>query len=422
LQRMELPSSKLRTYERQLDHGFYGIDLQHIYRTMDALEDYEEEFQRQAVKAAHNGMFKEAVDCLFFDVTTMYFESIKADELRKFGFSKDQKHHQIQIILSLVVDREGIPLAYEAFPGNTGEVNTLLPVLEKFRKRFSVKQAIVVCDRAMASSKNVAALREADFSFVLACKLKQLPKHLKLNDRSLLTKLNEKDKDEDAMLFRVLDHPKYPDSTLIITYSPQRAEKDRKDRERIIEKMEDKLKFEESSVKKLISNAAYKKFGVIKKGSKITLNQKAIEEEITWDGFHGISVSKSAHLSVREALSRYSDLWRVEETFRVTKTTLRTRPIFHWKPHRVFSHVMICFITLFLERMLELLLRRRGTPLTPDRIRYALSQMHTVIVSERESGQEGYIESELTEDAKAIYNVLGLPTNRNSALKTESCA
>lgn len=167
LQRMDLPSSKLRTYERQFDHGFHGIELQHVYRTMDALEGFSEEFQKQAFEVAHNGVFKEPVDCLFFDVTTLYFESIEVDELRKFGFSKDQKHHQVQIVFSLVVNREGLPLAYETFAGNVGEVKTLLPVLEKFRERFSVKKATVVCDRAMASVKNVAALQAAGFSSFL---------------------------------------------------------------------------------------------------------------------------------------------------------------------------------------------------------------------------------------------------------------
>ena len=422
LQRMDLPSSKLRTFERQTDHGFCGIELQHIYRTMDALEGFSEEFQKQAFEVAHNGVFKEPVDCLFFDVTTLYFESIEIDELRKFGFSKDQKHHQVQIVFSLVVNREGLPLAYEAFAGNVGEVKTLLPVLEKLRERFSIKKATVVCDRAMASVKNVAALRAAGFFFVLACKLRQLPERLHVNDLSFFTKLNENDKTEDAVLFRTMDHPNYPDSTLIITYSPKRAEKDRKDRERVLEKMMNKLSSGEGSVKKLISNAAYKKFTLVKKGSKITLDQKVVDEDIAWDGFHGITVSKGANLSVQEALGRYADLWRVEETFRITKTTLRTRPIFHWKPHRVLSHVMICFITLFLERTLELLLRRNNTPLTPDRIRYALSQMHSVVVEDKESKSIGKIESELTEDAKAICAVLGLPTTRSSVLKPASCA
>jgi len=420
LQRMDLPSSKLRTYERQSDHGFHGIELQHVYRAMDALEGFSEEFQKQAFEVAHNGVFKEPVDCLFFDVTTLYFESIEVDELRKFGFSKDQKHHQVQIVFALVVNREGIPLAYEAFAGNVGEVKTLLPVLEKLRDRFSVKKATVVCDRAMASKKNVAALQAAGFFFVLACKLRQLTDELHINDLSVFTKLN--DNDEDGVLFRTMDHPNYADSTLIITYSPKRAEKDRKDRERLLEKMMGKLSSEEGSVKKLISNAAYKKFTTVKKGSKITLNQKVVDEDSAWDGFHGITVSKGANLSTKEALGRYADLWRVEETFRVTKTTLRTRPIFHWKPHRVLSHVMICFITLFLERTLELLLRRNNTPLTPDRIRYALHQMHSIIVEDEVSGNEGLIESGLTEDAKAICNILGLPTLRSSVLNSTCCA
>ena len=274
----------------------------------------------------------------------------------------------------------------------------------------------------MASSKNVAALQAAGFYFVLACKLRQLPDHLHLNALLTFTKLKENKKEEEATLFRVMDHPKYSDATLIITYNPKRAEKDRKDRERLLEKMMNKLTNKEGSVKNLISNGAYKKFTTVKKGSKVSLNQEAINQDAAWDGFHGISVSKGAGLSVREALSRYADLWHVEETFRVTKTTLKTRPIFHWKPHRVLSHVMICFITLFLERTLEVMLQKNGTPLSPDRIRYALSQMHTMIVKDEGSGKLGEIESELSEDAKAICAILELPTQRNSILHPVCCA
>jgi transposase len=110
----------------------------------------------------------------------------------------------------------------------------------------------------------------------------------------------------------------------------------------LIEKLKKKLasSSDESSVKKVISNGGYKKFTNIKEGSLVTLNEKAIEEDAQWDGFHGIAVSNSAKLGIEEALSRYRDLWRVEEAFRIVKCTLKTRPIFHWVPHRIKSHIL----------------------------------------------------------------------------------
>jgi transposase len=189
-------------------------------------------------------------------------------------------------------------------------------------------------------------------------------------------------------------------------------------RDRLIEKLKKKLSdaSDETSVKKVISNGGYKKFTNIKEGSLITLNEKAIEEDAKWDGFHGIAVSNNAKLTVEQALSRYRDLYHVEEAFRVVKCTLKTRPIFHWAPHRIRTHILLCFMNLFLERFLELLLRREETPLTPDRIRYALSGIHTMIFEESGTQKVSEMRSSLSEEATVILNTLKISTDRSAQL------
>jgi transposase len=424
-QRFDLPSSKLRTFERQEDHGFHEIDLQHIYRTMDAIESLDSEIQKQAFKAvckASDG----PVDCFFFDVTTLYFESVIQDSIKDFGYSKDQKFHQVQIVLALVVDSQGMPLAYDTFRGNLAETKTLIPVLEKLREHFSINNVTVVCDRGLASKPNIAALQEAKFHFVIATKLRSMSRKLKINDLSAYSVLpyQESVPDDEKVCFRTMKHPQYNDTLLIATYSPARAYKDREDRERLIEKLKKKLSFssDEASIKKVISNGGYKKYTNVKEGSLLTINEKAIEEDAEWDGFHGIAVSNSSKLSVVEALARYRDLWHVEEAFRVAKCTFRTRPIFHWAPHRIKAHVLLCFMNLFLERFLELLLRQNYKNLTPDRIRYALAQVHTICFEDNSMGREGEIRSSLSADAEKIFQVLGIPTERGAVLKPECCA
>lgn len=380
-QRLDLPSSKLRTYERQQEHGFGEIDLQHLYRAMDVIEPFSDKIQTQAFKAARSNA-NYPVDCFFFDVTTLYFESVKQDELKDFGFSKDQKHHSVQVVLALVVDREGIPLAYETFKGNLAETKTLVPVLEQLRSRFSVENVTVVCDRGLASETNVNALQVAKFHFVIATKLRSIAKKHNINDLSKYIPLPNQENIPEAerVLFRTLEHPQYKDTLLIATHSPSRAIKDKQDRERLLKKLQDKITDvpNEASIKKVISNSGYKKYTTIKTGSSVILNQAAIDADAAWDGFHGIAVSNSAKLTTTEALARYRDLWHVEETFRVAKSTLRTRPIFHWVPHRIRAHILLCFMTLFMERLLELLLCQKGTPLTPEKIRHALSKVHTI--------------------------------------------
>jgi transposase len=421
-QRLDAPCSKLRTYKRQEDHGFCGIDLQHIYRSMDAIEPLNFDIQKQAFKTIC-AFFSTSIDCFFFDVTTLYFESVKQDDIRDFGFSKDQKNHMVQIVLALVVDSQGIPIAYETFKGNLSETKTLIPVLESLRSNFSIKTVTVVCDRGLASKVNVEALRQAKFHFVIATKLRSISKKLKINDLSKYTPLpNQETVPQDQKtLFYTMPHPQYEQTMLIVTYSPSRAVKDREDRERILEKLKNKLSStsDEATVKKVISNSGYKKYTNIKMGSLVMLNQKAIEDDATWDGFHGIAVSNDSQLSTTNALLRYQDLWHVEEAFRVAKCTLKTRPIFHWTSPRIKAHVLLCFMTLFFERFLELLLRKNNTPLTPDKIRYALSGVHSTYFEDKSSNKIGRMQSSLSVEAGDIFKALGLSLDRS--VEVESC-
>lgn len=420
IQRFDLPSSKLRTCERQLEHGFQQIDLQHIYRAMDAIENLDEEFQKQAFTS----VFKHAegaIDCFFFDVTTLYFESVEQDEIRNFGYSKDQKYHLVQIVLALVVDSQGIPLAYETFPGNLAETKTLIPVLEKLRNRFAIDNVTVVCDRGLASKVNVEALENNKFHYVIAAKLKSMSKRININDKSKYAPLPNQEhvSDEDKILFYKIPHPQYADAMLVVTYSPNRARKDKEDRERLLKKLEKKVSnSDETSIKNVISNGGYKKYTKVVSGSSLILNEDAIMKDAEWDGFHGIAISNSSKLTAEQALSRYNDLWHVEEAFRVAKSTLKTRPIFHWAPHRIKAHVLICFINLFLERFLELLLRKNNVNLTPDRIRHALSEVHTITFEDIKTKRQGMMQSCLSEDAKFIFQTLGLTTTRKSTLLT----
>jgi transposase len=423
-QQLNLPGSKMRAYERQEEHGFFGINLQNLYRAMDIVEPLSEAFQKQALETAH--MFsKRPLDCFFFDVTTLYFESTEQDELKNFGFSKDQKHHCVQIVLALVVDGEGLPLAYETFSGNLAETKTLIPVLTALRKRLCIKNVIVVCDRGMASEANVQAVKKKGFHYVIATKLRSMARSHQINDLSLYTPLPNQDliPEQDKTLFRVMPHPQYTETTLIATYSPSRARKDQQDRDRLLEKLQMKLSStsEEASIKRIISNHGYKKFTAVKRGSKISLDQEAIEEDRSWDGFHGIAVSNSSGLDVLEALARYRELWHVEETFRVAKHTLKARPMFHWAPRRIRAHILFCFLSLFLERFLEKQLRENGTPLTPDKIQHALAGVHTLHFEDTSIEKLGKMESTLSVEARSIFHVLGLPMDRTTTAALHCC-
>lgn len=414
-QRLDLPSSKLRTHERQNDHGFQNIELHHIYRTMDAIAPLKEGIQKQAfdIVCTYSDL---PMDCFFFDVTTLYFESVAQDEIKDFGFSKDQKYHSVQIVLALVVDSQGMPLAYDIFKGNLAETKTLIPVLESLRKRFSIKNVTIVCDRGMASSNNIIALQDLNFNYVIATKLRSISRKNDINDLSFYNPLPNQASvlESEKILFRTMPHPQYKEATLIVTYSPKRAHKDKKDRDRLIEKLKDKISnpSSSSSIKKVISNGGYKKFTNVKKDSLLTINEQAIKHDETWDGFHGIAVSNKADLTPQTALRRYKNLWHVEETFRIAKSTLKTRPIFHWTSSRIEAHMLLCFMTLFFERFLELLLRKDNNPLAPDRIRYALAGVHSVVIEGANKNKTATILSKLSSDAEKIFKALNISLDR----------
>lgn len=413
IERFHDPSSKLRTFERQKQHGFKEIELHQIYRTMDAIYPLKENIQKLVYKTIQNHSYP-IIDCFFFDVTTLYFESVIQDNLKNFGFSKDQKHHSVQIVLSMVVDSNGIPLAYDVFEGNVAETKTLIPVIESLKQQFKIKNVTVVCDRGLTSLNNINALKANDFNFIIASKLRSFSKEVNIKDLHCYEELpNQKNIIlEERVLYKTMKHPQYKDTTLIVTYSPKRAEKDRQDRIRLIEKLENKLSNKSNSIKKVISNSGYKKYLDITKDSSITLNKNAIEEDKSWDGFHGIAMSNNYNLGPIHALSRYKELWRVEEAFRVAKSTLKTRPIFHWTKHRIESHVLLCFITLFLERFLELLLKKENYPLTPDKIKYALTNVHSIFIENNETNKIIKIPSKLSNDAKAIFKSLNISLDR----------
>lgn len=418
-QRFFTPASKLRTYERQSDLGIDDLKLHHIYRGMDLLESAGELFQRRALAVAcppATPLFKESIECLFVDVTTLYFESVNTDELRNFGFSKDQKHHSVQVVLCLVVNAEGVPVAYETFAGNTAEVSTVAPMIDKLKERFDVKRITIVCDRGLASKDNLEKLRSLGIGYVAACKIKHLPANLKLNDLTTYDDLGKNEDDEVRV--RRLDHPRYPNADLIVTWSKKRAAKDKSDRDRIMHRLESKLGKAPSSpkMKKLVTNNGYRNLVKIDGDGSWRINEAQAAKAASWDGFHAIAVSKDSKLSNVAALAQYKDLWRVEEAFRVGKSQLEIRPMFHWTPHRIHAHVLVCFIALFMERYLEQLLREAGKPLTPDRIRYALQRVHSIHFQDTASGRCGVMDSALPEDARAIFAALALPIKRGTRL------
>lgn len=237
------PRSKLGTYTYQQRYiNLPSVELNHLYRSLDLLCKYKELLEEKLFDRNRN-LFNMKVDVVFFDVTTFSFESVRADTLREFGFSKDGKFNEVQVVFALLIDCEGRPIGYELFPGNTFEGNTLEVALEKLQKRFGIRQVIIVADKGINRKLNLKRIADRGYYYIVAARIKKMKKEI--IKEVFAGGYTELAGPEETIRYKVIDYineVKEGNETyrleekLIITYSPNRAKKDRADRERLIKK------------------------------------------------------------------------------------------------------------------------------------------------------------------------------------------
>ncbi len=274
-------------------------------------------------------------DLLFYDVTTLYFEAFEEDELRKNGFSKDNKSQQPQILVALMVTKEGLPIAYEVFAGNTFEGHTIIPVVKKFIDKHKVNEFTVIADAAMISADNILTLKDNSINYIVGARLGNIS-----ND--LAAEIDKTIPREDGKSIRL----KTDNGYLICSYSSLRHRKDKYEMEKQIEK-----------AKYIINNPSKsKKLKFTKSnGQNIELNEKHIEKTRKLLGIKGFYTNlEEAVADNNTIIARYHELYKIEHAFRISKSDLQTRPIFHYKEEPIKLHLLICFMALVISRHAEL--------------------------------------------------------------------
>jgi len=328
------PSSKLRSIE--LLETCFGIkhSRKSFYKSARNWLSLKEEVEQIVIK-----FLKENYDfnfeLLFYDVTTLYFETFDADEFRKQGFSKDNKSLQPQILVALMVTPEGFPVGYEVFPGNTFEGHTILPVVKAFIQKHSIKQFTIVADAAMISNDNVEELRKAGINYIVGARLGNIGNELFQRIHSSLVR-------EDRNTIRLQTEKGY----LICSFSNTRYRKDKYEMEKQIQRAEILLK-EPGKIKKV-------KF--LKTDNKEpALNNELINRTKVLLGIKGYYTDLEESIVDNETvISRYHDLYKIEQAFRISKNDLKTRPIFHFKEEPIKLHLLICFMALVISKHIEL--------------------------------------------------------------------
>jgi len=328
------PASKLRSIE--LLENYFGIVHQrkNYYKIARKWLDLKESIQSKALEYARE-KYAFNFNLLFYDVTTLYFETFEEDEIRKNGFSKDNKSGQPQILVALLVTKEGFPVCCEVFPGNTFEGHTIIPVVKAFIDKHSVKSFTVIADAAMLSATNIEELLRNNINYIVGARLGNL-------SAELIDQVDKTISRDDNKSIRIKTHNGY----LVCSYSSARYRKDKYEMEKQIEKAKSsivkpsknrKLKFTKSS------------------GERLALNEALIEKTNKLLGIKGYYTNLDENTADNQTIiERYHDLYRIEQAFRISKNDLQTRPVFHFKEEPIKLHLLICFMALVVSKHIEL--------------------------------------------------------------------
>lgn len=353
LSRLTYPTSKLKTSDYLVKYHDLDYPVQQIYRYMDKLHSTQKELVQQISFAHTKHILGGQISIVFYDVTTLYFEIDQEDGLRKTGFSKEGKHQNPQIVLGLLVSRNGYPLAYEIFEGNKFEGHTMLPILDSFKDAYSLEQMVIIADSGLLSTANVEELQAKGYEFILGARIK-----------------NEKKQIQDQILSLGLENGESATIEkdgfkLIVTYSDNRAKKDRLNRERGLKKLEKRIK-NGKLTKSSINNRGYNKYLIMDGEINIAIiDYEKFNSDKQWDGLKGYI--SNAELTKDEIIENYGHLWQIEKAFRISKTDLKIRPIYHRIPRRIEAHICISFVAYKIYKELERQLKIIDSKLTPEK-------------------------------------------------------
>ena len=378
------PASKLHSIE--LLNVYFGLQhrRQSYYKYAPKWLDLKSKVEEIVMQFAKQ-KYAFNYDLLFYDVTTLYFETFREDELRQNGFSKDNKSQQPQILIGLMVNEEGFPVAYEVFSGSTFEGHTILPVVKEFIKKHAVKDFTVVADAAMISAENVQQLLSNDISYIVGARLGNVPaKLIEQIDKSLPR--------HDGENIRI----KTDIGFLICSYSATRYRKDKYEMEKQIQKAKSLIESPSKNKKLKFTKSS---------GEKIEINEALIEKTKKLLGIKGYYTNVGEEVvNNKMVMERYHELYKIEQAFRISKNDLQTRPIFHFKEQPIKLHILICFMALVISKHIELDTRQSIRKFITECKKITDARIFNQI-----TGKEMTIRTKLTPEIVKIMQSLNLP-------------
>jgi transposase len=390
--RLYHPGSKLKTIDYL--QRFLGVykQVDEIYRFLDRLQSHHKTLVEQIAFAHTRKVLGGRPSIVFYDLTTLHFEASDEDDLRKTGFSKVGKHQNPQIYLGLLVGLEGFPIGYDVFEGNIFEGHTLIPVLEKFSQRFNLDKPIVVADAALLSKANLEYLQDNGYEFILGARIKNESDHI----RQTITAQHWR----DGKSIRI---DKDNGLTLIVSYSDKRARKDAHNRKRGLERLEKKVTSGKLS-KANINNRGYNKYLKLIGKVDIAIDYDKYEQDKVWDGLKGYLTN--TRLKPNQVIDSYRQLWHIEKAFRISKTDLQIRPIYHRLRHRIEGHLCIAFTAYSIYKELERVLQKEKAGISVTRAAELTHNMYQLNVVLPESLEQKSILLNMDEEQDKLYQII----------------
>lgn len=365
ISRITHPGSKLQLSKYLRENNRQEISEDRIYYFMDRLHTrYKSQVEDISFRYTKNILDGE-IGVVFYDMTTIYFESDQVDEFRQTGFSKEGKHQNPQIYLGLLIGKNGYPIGYDVFEGSIYEGYTLIPVLERFEKRFHLKKPIVVADAGLLSSDNIAALKDKRYNFILGARIKNEPDKIKKQIQQFSL--------EEGQVEKII---KLDNTILYISYSEKRAKKDAFNREKGLKRLEKNLKTGRLT-KSSINNRGYNKYLRLEGNVKIVIDYQKFENDKKWDGLKGYITN--TNLKGKEVIENYNNLWFIEKAFRISKTDLKIRPIYHRLRERIEAHICISFVSYLLYKEFERSLSENKVNISINQAIKQINKMYEIV-------------------------------------------
>lgn len=369
LSRLVAPGSKLKTVDYLWRYNGVSYDINKVYRYLDKLCDRNPgvpdiKDRIEQITFAHSAtVMGGCIDVVFYDITTLYFEAADEDDLRRTGYSKDGKFDCPQVLLGLLVTREGLPISYEIFEGDLSEKKTFLPLLRRAQQKFGFPSPIVVADAGLLSRKNIEALVGDGYEYILGARIKNENRTVKqrILDLNLADGQVTSIKTDDGL-------------RIVVSFTEKRRKRDAFNREKGLRRLQEKVASGKVG-KKHINNRGYNKYLRLKGEATVSIDMEAFEKD-AWDGLKGYVTNTT--LSNEEVIGNYHNLWFIERAFRMNKTDLQIRPMYHRLKNRIEGHICICFCAYVLQLEIERLLKAACSDITIDKARELVKTMYAL--------------------------------------------